>query len=390
MVNHMKSKSKRIKIGEYVTICQRGKKGTWSAEFTRNGQHCRTSLKTTRQPEAERKARAIEVKLAEGTYAAQPKPQDIGAAITLFIASKKAEPLAAKSIVKYEAELKTFAAFAKDHGVTAVHKITPALFDSYRAFRLTTLTPYTVHNHGIIVKGFLTYCENREIISIDPLSKVRLREPTRGLKFCPTLEHVNSLLSQADSKFACQIGLLAFTGMRLGEMQWLRPGDVDLQNGWVRIENRQEWKTKTRHSRRVPIHRRLLPYLRDAMNQSRGKPYLFCSPASQKFPKGEHQINPRDVLTRFQDLAKRLGLPVGHKKEGIVVHSLRHFVESFCINNHVPQRVVDVWLGHRGGGGTGAMYYHLTDTESQQHMRSVPFDTDANPNSLLKGNSNVT
>lgn len=32
---------------------------------------------------------------------------------------------------------------------------------------------------------------------------------------------------------------------------------------------------------------------------------------------------------------------------GFVIHSLRHFFETFAVNAGIPQRVIDTWLGHR-------------------------------------------
>jgi len=48
-------------------------------------------------------------------------------------------------------------------------------------------------------------------------------------------------------------------------------------------------------------------------------------------------------------------------------------VETFAINNGIPQRVVDAWLGHVGDKSMGAVYYKLSDADSQKFMAMVPF-----------------
>lgn len=74
----------------------------------------------------------------------------------------------------------------------------------------------------------------------------------------------------------------------------------------------------------------------------------------------------------FARLAGKLGLPVG-REHGFVIHSLRHFFETFTVNVGIPQRVIDTWLGHRSDKSMAAVYYRLHDEESQAFMAKVPF-----------------
>ncbi|MDQ3440358.1 MAG: hypothetical protein M3478_08425, partial [Planctomycetota bacterium] len=61
------------------------------------------------------------------------------------------------------------------------------------------------------------------------------------------------------------------------------------------------------------------------------------------------------------------------KKQGLVVHSFRHFFRTFCTNERIPERAVDVWMGHVGQATTGALYYQLSNQASQELMNQVPF-----------------
>ena len=58
-----------------------------------------------------------------------------------------------------------------------------------------------------------------------------------------------------------------------------------------------------------------------------------------------------------------------------MVHSLRHFFETFTVNTGIPQRVIDAWLGHRSDKSMAAVYYRLRDEDSQSFMGKVPFGT---------------
>jgi integrase len=59
----------------------------------------------------------------------------------------------------------------------------------------------------------------------------------------------------------------------------------------------------------------------------------------------------------------------------VVLHSSRHFFETVCINAGVPQRAVDDWLGHAGDRSMSAIYYKLSDQDSQRFMKQVPCGT---------------
>jgi integrase len=78
---------------------------------------------------------------------------------------------------------------------------------------------------------------------------------------------------------------------------------------------------------------------------------------------------------QFGRLAGWLGLPVGRRANGFVIHSLRHFFNTFTINNQVPDRAVDKWMGHERDQSPAAEYYRLPDPESQAFMKQVPFGT---------------
>jgi integrase len=120
----------------------------------------------------------------------------------------------------------------------------------------------------------------------------------------------------------------------------------------------------------VPIHPRLRAVL-EALPARKG-PYLFTAGPSPRYPAGDHHINVKRLNDAFTGLAGRLGLPVG-REDGFVIHSLRHFFETFTVNADIPQRVIDTWLGHRADRSMAAVYYKLADADSPSFMTRVPF-----------------
>ena len=61
------------------------------------------------------------------------------------------------------------------------------------------------------------------------------------------------------------------------------------------------------------------------------------------------------------------------KRDGLVIHSLRHYFETTAVDSGVPQFVVDSWMGHAGAAVMGRNYYGLTETKSQDYMGQVKF-----------------
>jgi integrase len=189
----------------------------------------------------------------------------------------------------------------------------------------------------------------------------------------PSLAQINTILTASQGRFMMMLGVLAFTGMRSGELQRLRKEDLDLTANWMHIVSRAGAETKTRHSRKVPLHTRLRALL-ETLPKSRG-PWLFTADPSRKFPMGDHHISTKKLNDRFQALLKRLGMPVG-REHGFTIHSLRHSFETICVNAGIPQRAIDAWLGHTTDKSMGAVYYKLRDEDSQGFMEKVPFGTD--------------
>jgi integrase len=217
----------------------------------------------------------------------------------------------------------------------------------------------------------LRWCCRRHWLAAHPLADVKLRKPVLEPRGGPSLEQVNSILSAARGHLKLVFAMLAFTGIRSGECQRLRPEDVDLSGNWISIQSRLGGETKTRRSRRIPIHPRLRALLEAVPRTHRQ--WFFTAGRSTRYPDGGHCINPKKLNEGFLKLAARLGMPTGRDAGGFTIHSLRHFFETFCNNSGIPQRAIDTWLGHGSDQSMAAKYYKLRDDESQAFMAKVPF-----------------
>lgn len=260
--------------------------------------------------------------------------------------------------------------------------------DMYRAHRRKDHKERTVYHESIVIKQWLKWCKKREYVAENVLADYDLEKPRRKKTLKPTLKQVNAILAASEEPRRSQYASMAFTGMRVGEIQHLIQQDVDFRGNWIHILSRDGARTKTGEERKTPIHPRLRSLL-EAQPHT-GHRWFFTAAASKKFPDGSNWLNVRQINVDFQKLCRKLGYPAGRAEHGLTVHCLRGFFRSFCINNGIPQRVVDEWMGFSRAHEVSDAYYVLTDEESQAWMKKVPFNNAEDASDGGEGDLNNT
>lgn len=364
----MANKTARIRIGDRVTIYQRGKKKIYTADYWWDGQHHRRSLKTRNRRVAEKKAMEIALQLEAGVLEKPCSNVRIENALAQYLRYLQTERRRSKTLSKYRGVLSAFEDFLRQQSIRNLRQVTVASFDQFRSERAKTHSPKSMYNEGIIIKQFLKWCVERELLTKNPLSCFKLRKPALQPKPRPSLRQVDDILAACSEPLRTQLAVLAFTGMRVGQLQRLRPEDIDLEDNWIVI--RPVDGSKTFHPVKVPIHPRLRRMLEKLPRASKCR--AFTSAATTDISQSDRPINPKQLNAAFQRIAKRLEMPTGRER-GFTLHSLRGFFETFCVNSGIPQRVIDTWLGHRSDRSMASVYYCLSDKDSQEFMKQVPF-----------------
>jgi integrase len=366
-----------VTIGDKVRIRPRGKRGIYCAEFWHSGQHCRRSLKTANFEIARRRAVELEHALAAGQgHPLDPtprKPITLAQAKDEYLGAKRAEAKKSRTITKYTDWLKSFTEFAERKGIRTLQQVDAQLFEAYQLARKSTHKPRTMRTGLMIVKQWFKWCSGggREYLAKNPLAFCKISPVYEAPKFTPTPQQVDAILAAATGDRKAQYAIAAFAGLRAEEVQMLSVRSIDLEGNWIHVLGREGWIPKTHQARKIPIHPRLRNVLEGISRAVR--PYFFCAPASLKYPNGGHRVSMKRANDDLQKLVRTLGFPVGRKDNGIVLHSLRHYFETQCVDSGVPQFVVDVWMGHVGQRAMGRTYYGLTDVKSQDYMKQVRF-----------------
>ena len=368
----MTEATKPILSGERVRIYPRGKKKTYCADFWYDGKHQRRSLKTRNFKIARQKALVLEAGLLAGDLQPAPPPMALAKAIDAYVEHVTTENRRPKTVTKYKGFFAVFREFAESQNVFRLSQVTLALVDKYRAFRKPGLSKKSMHNEVVMLKSFLKWAKQRKYIKDNPLAEAKFERPRLEPRGGPTQAEVERILKAACEPRLTQYAVLAFSGMRSGELQRLRVEDVDLQGNWIHVVSREGAETKTGYSRKVPIHAELNSFL-EALPKT--GPWLFTAPPSRKYPEGGHWINTKHLNEDFQKLLTATGVAAGRKTGGFSIHSLRNSFETICVNAGIPQRVVDTWLGHRTDKSMASVYYKLADEDSQKFMLKVPLGT---------------
>ena len=240
-----------------------------------------------------------------------------------FIATKRAEGKAIKSIRNYLGLLHALFALALKRGWCMTNPV--AAIDK----------PRGSHNHDI------------RYLNGDGLEALLLATPDTELGH---LEQTLYLTA-------------AMTGLRRGELLALRWQDVDFDAGVVRVRrtySRGEFGTpKSRRSNRaVPLSERLTLALRRQREAATFRADLDLVFAR---PETGHVLDPSKVRKRFQAAARRAGL------RPVRFHDLRHSFATRMAAAGAPLRAIQEWMGH-SDQRTTMIYSHFAPDLTQGSM----------------------
>ena len=187
-------------------------------------------------------------------------------------------------------------------------------------------------------------------------------QPQRAKPYLYTDEEIGKLLQTAlDMPYAferdalrpwiyhCLFGLLAVSGMRVGEACNLKIQDVDIDAAVLTIRS-----AKFGRDRLIPLHDSTCRVITDYIARRQRhwqcrtvSPYLFVSNRGNR-------LDESDINRTFHKLSRQIGLRGETDSHGPRLHDMRHsFATSTLVNwyqcNQDPERLLPIlstWLGH--------------------------------------------
>ncbi len=328
-----------------------------------DGQRREQGLGTTNKREARRKAIEIAQRLEQGKGREVVKRLTSTDLITQYIDYINAADLADKSRAKYLADLSKLSEFVVEERIVYADQFDEHRFSKFRVWLQSkkhkqglTYSSKSIYAAMTITKQAFKWAWQRKLMRDYPLASAKLPRAKPKPQPCFTTEQVESVLTRLEGDVHAAIAILAYSGMRVGELLQLTWKDVRLSEdrlGMFHIHTGgSRGTTKDKEERFVPIHPRIRPVLEALPRRS-----------DLVLP----DVRDRRLLTQLKAACVAAKLP---NAKAFKVHSLRHHFASVVANHNVSYRKALAWLGHSDSEML-SNYYHLHDDEAEQSMRAL-------------------
>jgi len=276
--------------------------------------------------------------------------------------------------------LHDFVSFLKENGVS---NITNKLAVEY-ATRRQDEKPVSWSRRLIIIRGFARYrigADPRTEIPAVGLLKFRSR---RARPYLYSEDEIRRLLEAAlkmksphrlqPHTYYCLFGLLAVSGMRLGEAINLHPQDVDWTQGVLTIRGAKFGK-----SRLVPLHPSTLAVLLDYA-KLRDKIFIERPVSTFLVTSRGTKLEKTNLSRVFRELSRQITIRKPGVRHGPRLHDFRHrfaietLLRWYRSGEQVSRRmpVLSTYLGHTNVSGT---YWYLGSTPELMAAASKLIET---------------
>lgn len=230
-----------------------------------------------------------------------------------------------------------------------------------------------IHYHAIIHRA-MKYAVKTDLIVANPVDKVDRPKKNSFQGNFYSEEELQQLFEIAKGiKIELPIILASFYGLRRSEVLGLKWDAIDFQRNTITIQHTFSTcniegstievaadTTKTKSSRRTLP---LIPQFRDLLLEKWEKQEEYKRVCGRCYNKKYidyicvdemgNIIKPNYLTESFSSLLKKNGL------RHIRFHDLRHTCASLLLNNGIPMKQIQEWLGHSDFSTTANIYAHL-------------------------------
>jgi integrase/recombinase XerD len=288
---------------------------------------------------------------------------NIKPAIEQFIIYIKVEKgLSINTSVAYEQDLKAFNEFVNKNKLFKIKDINNQIITNYITFLSTKdASAKTKARQISSIRQFINFLIYRSYLKTNPIKLLNNPKLPKKLPCYLSVEEINSLLNQIDTKSALgfrdltMIHTLYATGLRVSELINIKCEDVNLARGFILT------KGKGAKERLVPLNEITIKFISDYIKIQRNQiaknsycDYLFIT--QQKKP-----------FTR-QGFFKMLKIyaQMANIKSKTSPHKIRHSFATHLIEGGANLRAIQLMLGHESLSST-EIYTHT----SKEHLKKI-------------------
>lgn len=253
----------------------------------------------------------------------------------------------------------------------------------FKSILAGVLKPNTVNIYLRTLKSAFNYAKTLGAIYENPVNAVKFIKIPERDRLCFEEKDIPLLLNSIKQPFLKRIvkfGILS--GMRRGEIMNMQWSDIDYERGEIIIANKDDFQTKTRRKRTIPLTedmKRLFnenPYLND--NYAYTQPSLFDTDNIYEldFRRNTNYVFGKPDGTRFDpgyiSRLFKLNLRAAKFDEKYRFHCLRHTTFTNMGNNDFSVFQIKEIAGH-ADLKTTLIYVHASLDEMRSKMNSVNY-----------------
>ncbi len=296
-------------------------------------------------------------------------PEPVDPAVSRFLDAVWMERgLSANTLAAYRADLTALARWLADRGQSIIRTSRGDL-QEFIAHRVHTgARPRSTARQLSSFRRFFRFLLREGVIRDDPTAQIAMPKIGRSLPKSLTEEEVESLLNAPlvqdplGHRDRTMLEVLYATGLRVSELVNLKIGQVNLNQGVIRIVG------KGNRERLIPLGEEAVRWLKEFFAGPRSE-ILLDRTTDFLFP-----TRRGDRMTRqaFWHIIKRYARKAEVDKE-LSPHTLRHAFATHLLNHGADLRVVQMLLGH-SDLSTTQIYTHVArermkELHSQHHPR---------------------
>ena len=271
--------------------------------------------------------------------------------------------------------LRTLVRFLEQERISHIEDITSDIITEYQedlAFSLTAkgtlLTPVTRERILVVARNFTRFLKEKDYLLHDPGEHIKYpKKPKRLPKVILSANEVKRLIHAPDThtnrgyRGRISLEILYDTGIRRGELSYIRLTDLDLDTGYIRIHGKGDKERVVPLSQRVcELTRNYILAVRSSFINSDDPGYLILN-----------RWGDRLVGEGINGLVKKYAR-LSRLKKHITTHSLRHTCATHMLKHGAPVRHIQEMLGHESLEST-QVYTHVTINDLKEiHARYHP------------------
>lgn len=284
-----------------------------------------------------------------------------------FLAYLRAEkgysPLTVRA---YESDLLQFWTCANSHGVTDPGDVTTPIVRRWVAdMSAGGMASPTIARHICALRSFWRFVMDGGYADHDPVAAISTPKRKQPIPTCLSAGEVQALLDAAGTHpnpvvaardFAI-ITMLAFTGMRRGELLALELADVNRITLTVHVRGGKGGKDRV-----IPLTQEVLAALDE---------WLAHRPPSRTDALFTTTFGNRIHPSRIQIIWKRVLADSGITRPGVTLHTLRHSFATLLLQNGADLVTIQKLLGHTRLDTT-AVYLHYQTEDLREGLEKHP------------------